>query len=288
VARGRNRRTADRGAGGARRAARLVSLALPTVLSLAAIGGLGWVLWRVGVEGSALRIRELRISGAERVRPEELRELSPVRPGDHLLLADVDALAAALRRNPWIATVEVRRAFPPALEIAVTERRAAVLVDLGGLYLADARGRVFKRASPGDGLDLPVITGLTREAHVSRREEVEGVVAGALALLERWRDAGLERLAPVSEVHVDPGLGLTVVAGEDGMEIRLGQGDLPAKLERLSRVLGSLAGDGLRAEVVHLDNRRHPDWVAVRVARRRGEAGGRPVASAVGRGPRGP
>jgi len=62
-----------------------------------------------------------------------------------------------------------------------------------------------------------------------------------------------------------------VWAGEDGVEIRLGHGDLPEKLARLERVLAAVAAEGRRAEVLHLDNRRRPDWVAVRLA---GSGGG--------------
>ncbi len=40
----------------------------------------------------------------------------------------------------------------------------------------------------------------------------------------------------------------------------------------------ALEAEGQKAEVLHLDNRRRPDWVAVRLA---GAAGG-------GKGPRGP
>jgi cell division protein FtsQ len=264
-----------------RRLGRAVALALPSVLSLALLGGAGWATWRHGVQGDLLRIRELRFTGLAQVRAEELLELAAVRPGDHLLLSDLDALARSLRRNPWVASVEVtRRLTPPALEVAVSERRATALVDLSGLYLVDRRGQVFKRAAPGDGLDLPVVTGLAREDHVARREETERRIEAALELLERWRDAGLDRRAAVSEVHLDPVLGTTVYAGDEGMEIRFGQGDLPRKLERLDLLLARLESDGVQGEVIHLDNRRHPDWVAVRVKGRTG------VVEA--RGPRGP
>ena len=264
-----------------RRLGRALRLALPSVLALSLLGGAGWATFRYGVQGDLLRIREIRFTGLARVRAEELLELSPVHPGDHLLLSDLDAMARSLRRNPWVGAVEIARRFaPPALEVAVTERRAAALVDLSGLYLADRRGRVFKRAAPGDGLDLPVVTGLAREDHVAHREETERRIAAALELLDRWRDAGLDRRLAVSEVHLDPDLGVQVYAGADGMEVRLGQGDLPAKLERLGRVLSALEADGRRAEVLHLDNRRHPDWVAVR------PAGGSGAVDA--RGPRGP
>jgi cell division protein FtsQ len=259
-----------------------VALVVPTLVTLAAIGGAGWATWEYGVRGDLLRIREIRYLGLSQLTASALAELSPVRPGDHLLLSDTEAMARALRRDPWVATVEIHRRLPPALEVVVTERQAAALVDLGGLYLVDVSGQVYKRAAPGDGLDLPVVTGMTREAFEARGEGGgdEPRLRSVLGLLGRWRDAGLDRRAAVSEVHLDPVLGTTVYAGDEGMEIRLGQGDLPRKLERLDVLLARLETDGVQGEVIHLDNRRHPDWVAVRVKGRTGVVDGR--------GPRGP
>jgi cell division protein FtsQ len=261
---------------------RAVALLLPTVVTLAAIAGAGWATWEYGVRGDLLRIREIRYIGLTQVTAAALAELSPIRPGDHLLLSETEVMARALLRNPWVATVEIHRRLPPALDVVVTERQAAALVDLGGLYLVDTTGQVFKRAAPGDGLDLPIVTGLEREAFEARRDDggEEHRLRSALGLLGRWREAGLDRRAAVSEVHLDPVLGTTVYAGDDGMEIRLGQGDLPRKLERLDVLLARLETDGVQGEVIHLDNRRHPDWVAVRVKGRTGVVDGR--------GPRGP
>jgi cell division protein FtsQ len=250
-----------------RQAGRAVMLAFPTVAALAALAVGVLAAWKLGVEGNAFRIREVRFEGLERVAAQELLELSPIRPGDHLLSADPATLEAALARHPWIASVEARRVFPPALVVKVVERHAAALVDLGNLYLVDARGRVFKRARPGDGLDLPVVTGLGRDEYVNRREELESLLAGAVALAERWEEAGR---APLSEVHLGADREVTVYAGDEGMEVRLGQGDLAAKLARLDRVLAGLERTGQKAQVIHLDNRRRPDWVAVRLRGRRG------------------
>jgi cell division protein FtsQ len=266
-----------------------VALALPTIASLAALGAAGLGAWRVAVAGDALRIGAVRFEGLSRVSERELLELSPVGPGDHLLLADLDRMEIALARHPWVESVQVARELPPALVVRVAERRAAALVELSGLYLVDARGRVFKRAAPGDGVDLPVVTGITRDDYVERRAEVEPLLAAALALLEEWALRGLDRWRSVAEIHVDPDFGTTLFVGEEAFEIRLGTGDLPEKLSRLGRLREALEADGRRAEVIHLDNRRRPDWVAVRFGEggwRGGGAGGRPAAG--GRGPRGP
>ena len=267
MARGRNRRRVDRDpAEQRRRLGRAISLLLPPLLTVLVIAAVGWLGWRQGVQGDLLRIREIRFEGLSRASAQELLELSPVQRGDHLLLCDTSLVEVALRRHPWISSVEVRRTLPPALEVKVSERRAAALVDLGGLYLVDAEGEVFKRALPGDGLDLPVVTGVTRDDWVERRAEVEPLLHAALALLDRWAERGLDRRTPVSEIHISADYGTTLWAGAEGLEIRLGQGALPEKLARLERVLAAVEAEGRRAEVLHLENRRRPDWVAVRFA----------------------
>ena len=276
MARGPNRRRVDRDPEERRRqlarAARLVLAPLAVVAGVAVAGALAW---RLLVAGDLFRIREIRFDGLSYATADELLELSPAQRGDHLLLCDTDVVAGALRRHPWIASVEVRRALPRTLVVKVVERRAAAIVDLAGLYLVDARGEIFKRAAPGDGLDLPVVTGISREAWVERRSDVEPLLTGALALLARWAERGLDRRAPISEIHIDPDYGTTLWAGDEGLEIRLGQGELADKLQRLERVLAAVAADGQRAEVLHLDNRRHPEWVAVRLAGRKVVAEGR-------------
>lgn len=270
MARGPNRRRVDRVPGERRRKlAAALRFAFPFVVLASCLALAGWGVWRVAVSGGLLRIGEIRFEGLSRATAEELLELSPVAVGDHLLAVDPGAVAAALRRHPWIASAEVRRRLPAALEVSIVERRARALVDLGSLYLVDERGEVFKRATPGDGLDLPVVTGVGREDWVERRAEVEPLLVGALALLDRWAERGLDRRAPISEIHLDPDYGTILWAGDEGVEVRLGQGDLPEKLARLERVLAAVDAEGQRAEVLHLDNRRRPDWVAVRVSRSR-------------------
>jgi cell division protein FtsQ len=226
-------------------------------------------------------VKSIRFHGLSRLRPDDLLNAIPVRPGDHLLLVDPVAVEAALSRVGWIARAEVRRGLAEgAVDIEIQERRAAALVMMGDLYLVDPQGDVFERARPGAGLDLPVVTGIDLETYLQRRAEMRQVLAGAVALVDRWAEARLDARQPgqlISEIHVDPVFGTTVVTGA-GTEIRLGLADLEGKLARLARLLPALAAEPRRAEVIHLDDRRHPERVTVRFA---GEVeGGGPVAAA--------
>jgi cell division protein FtsQ len=261
-----NRRRIDRAAR-AERAGRRLRRALwaGAAAALLVLGLVGFrAAWREATRGDAFRIRSIRFEGLHHARERELLRLSPLKVGDNLFTADVDGMAEALERHPWVGAAEVRRRWPPALEVTVRERKAVALVELAGLYLVDADAQLFKRAAPGDGLDLPVITGFTRDDYVRRQSEVEPLLADALAILRAWQEAGLARALPVSEVHLSALDGATVYAGEEGLQVKLGSGEIAPKLERLKTVLAALGADGKRASVIHLDSRAHPSWVTVR------------------------
>lgn len=243
-----------------------LTLALLWGVGAVALGVAGVHGWRTLTKGDALRVSAIRVVGASRAAEAEILALSPVKPGDDLLSADVDAMEAAVRRHPWVASAEVRRRLPRDLEIAVKEREPRLLVDLGGTYLVDREAQVFKRAAAGDGLDLPLVTGFGRNDYAERRSAVENGLRGALALLDEWHREGLAPLAAIQEIHLDGDWGVILYVGDEGTQVRLGHGDLPQKLGRLHRVLEALRAEGRKAEVIHLDDRSHPDRVTVRMS----------------------
>ena len=276
VGRGVNRRRVDAVEAAARRRAALSRALVATVAvtTLAATCAGSFFGWRWLTRGDALRIREIRFTGQSKATAEELAALSPLKPGDNLVLADLDALQRGLSRHPWVRRVEAHRRLPPAVEVRITERTPAALVDLEALYLVDRDARIFKRAMPGDGLDLPLVTGITREDYEKRREEVEPLLRAALALFERYEAVGLAARAPISEMNLDVENGHTLYVGERGIQVRLGTTELHDKLPRLQAALESLDAAGKKAEVLHLDNRANPSWVTVRLAGVGGDGGG--------------
>jgi cell division protein FtsQ len=230
--------------------------------------------WRWLTRGEALRIREIRFTGLSQAKADELAALSPLKAGDNLVVADLEGLERALTRHPWVRAAEAKRRMPPALEVHVSERKPAAMLALEAPYLVDREAQIFKRAMPGDGLDLPVVTGLTREDYEKRRDELEPLLRAALALFERYDALGLSKRARISEMHLDVENGHTLYVGDSGIQVRLGTTELHDKLPRLQAALESLEAAGKKAAVLHLDNRAHPSWVTVRLAGVGGEGGG--------------
>ncbi len=236
------------------------------LLAVASICGGGYGAYRWITTTPKLAIETFSITGNDRAAETEIRALLGIGPGENILLADLGSAHDRLLGHPWIREVSLARRFPQGLDIAVVERRPLALVDLGHLYLLDERGEVFKRALPGDPLDLPVITGLPRGDWAERPEEARQRLDEALHALAAWGERERSRALQAAEVHLDEAEGVTLYLGDRGPAVKLGHGDFERKLDRLDRVLAEVERRGERVELVRLDNRARPGWIAARLA----------------------
>jgi cell division protein FtsQ len=138
------------------------------------------------------------------------------------------------------------------------------MVSLGDLYLVSTEGIPFKRVQASDGLDLPLLTGLSREDFVADPHASADRLKAALDVALAWLDSPAAQKTTLSEVRLSNEEHALVLS--TGEEVLLGEGDLSAKLERLRQVREGLATRHLTAAVIRLDNRARPDWVSVQLA----------------------
>jgi cell division protein FtsQ len=266
----KNRRRADaeqRIASYRRAVVRLAKALLYTSLALGSIAALGVggyrsYLWAHRAPQFALK--EVTFEGLARAQQTDLLRLAGVSAGQNLFGLDPAAIERAMAAHPWIEKVRVARRFPSFLAVSVKEHHPAALVALGDLYLVDSDGRPFKKIESGDPTDLPLISGLAREQFVEatgqgrlRLREMLGVAA-AYARSDAARDSVLAEIR----------LGRTgaVLVTAHGQEIWVGDGDPAEALMRLKRIHAELERRGLIAQVIHLENRSRPGWVAVKLA----------------------
>lgn len=238
-------------------------------LGLAGLGAAGVVHTSAWLrEGDVLPLRSVAVSGVEGERAREVVAYAEVAQGEPLLSLDLDLVKARVEQHPFVARANVRRVPPDGLEIEVEERVPRALVSVeGALYLVDGRGAAQKRARPGDGLDLPVITGLPSSVFEGLgSDEVAPAVALALRVLDAHDAAGAPGGA-LAEVFMEtPERPVAVL--DDGTRVVLGEGDLDRKMARLGRVVSALSRQGKGAERVRLDDDRRPERVAVRLRAR--------------------
>lgn len=78
----------------------------------------------------AFTIEEVTFTGADHLTYEEATALVSIPAGTTLLNVDVGSIESSLMRDSWVESVEVKRVFPSTLEVVVTEREVAAIVEI--------------------------------------------------------------------------------------------------------------------------------------------------------------
>lgn len=188
------------------------------VLPLAILSFLGYVLLSSLLD-SSFRLKELRIRGGC-----EREVFQTVLPFLHERLSRIDEskIGEAISSSPSIKTVGVKKVYPSSLIIEVEERKPSALwVNREGLVtVLDGEGRPFRGLRNENVDDLLLIN--APDENSARR---------LFQLVKGWVREGLLRKEDVMEVVLSND-GITVLYGEDLVEIVLGQRDLDERLRK--------------------------------------------------------
>lgn len=248
---------------------RAVRRSVPALIAAAAVTAVGAGVvtsYKFVTTSPRFAITSIEINGEHHLTEEQIRAVVQVKVGHNVFAADLDKSSRAVRALPWIASANIHRELPHSLVIDIEEHEAAAVVELGGLYLADAKGRPFKRVGAGEGAGLPVITGLGRETYEADPAGTAQTVMTALAALATWQ------MTPgrpaIAEISVDAHHTLTLRTAEHATAIQLGTlAPPPALLPRMAAfdaVWSELPDEERsRASALHFDARTDQVTVAL-------------------------
>lgn len=200
-------------------------------------------------------VREILVSGNHHLSADAVKDLAGIRPGTHVLAADLSAMEDALKTNPWVAAARVERELPDHLSVHIDEHVPAAYLALGDLMLVDNGGEPFAVADPWDDQELPIVTGIREDAFNDEATAAQGRadLRAAINLTRLYGSMGLAGRWGIGEVRVEAGRRLTLVLSGTGTEAVLGRGPYRQKLYRLEWVLEKLFDEGKTAEYVLLD-----------------------------------
>ena len=189
-------------------------------LSFAMVIGLASVLY-LFIDAEPFYVRYVEVGGLRHMPASEIYGLSQV-ADQHIFWVDPKAVAAAVERDPAIASAEVDVRWPSRVLIRVVEREPALVWEQGGVRTwVDVQGHVMPQRSDIDGL-LRIVAEDTDEILMPQTRIDPDIVGGALQL---------RALRPNIEVmfyNANDGVGLR---DGRGWQVYFGKGtDMPQKL----------------------------------------------------------
>jgi cell division protein FtsQ len=208
----------------------------------------------------------VEIEGAQRLSRDQVLAAAGLAVGKNVFDVSPEQAEERLRTHPFVAEAAVTRRLPGSYKITLREQELAAVLQVGEqLLLVGQDASVLKVLEPGDPVDVPVITGAD-EGRWSRDVHYRAtLLENAVLLLHEYREAGLWAAERVSEIHVEPDLGLSLYVGQDATAVRLGKAPYAKKLRRLRGIFDKLERDDARPLYVYLDNERRPDRATVRL-----------------------
>ena len=239
---------------------RALRRSLPALAATAALAGVGsglWLGYQFITTSERFAIDDIQITGVTRLDAETVRAALPVRIGDNVFSANLDAIAERLRAQPWIASATARRILPSTLVVEIREYEPIAIVALGELYLVDSTGRPFKRVAldAGEGAGLPIVTGFERSSYLHDPATTGRSILSALEVLRTWH---LVARPAIGEIHANAHGGFSLHTYDHATAIELGSAtrELAARMRTFDAAWADLTEtERARARAIHLDAR---------------------------------
>lgn len=170
---------------------------------------------------------------------DELRKSDTLRPlaGKNIFAVDVKKIAGLIREEyPELKKVTVSRIMPNVLEVKINSRSPVAILRLNEFYPVDSECVIL----PPDiklNKSLPVISGLNVFNKVKVGEEVvSSQLKSVLLMLKRLKAVDVIAKYRIARVEVSNERSLIIFL-DNGLEVRIGHGDITDKLKRLEMIL---------------------------------------------------
>ncbi|MBN1961452.1 MAG: FtsQ-type POTRA domain-containing protein [Deltaproteobacteria bacterium] len=238
-------------------------------VALVGVAIAAYYMGREFIGGQHLIVHKLEIVGNQRADTKELAALAGINIGENLLTIDLDNIAEQVLHHPWVASAQVRRRLPDKVIIELNEHKPAIIVSVGGVYLANNSGQLFKRLVAQDNIELPVFTGLSRVELEQHPEQSANKVKQAIALVQSYSNTADSSMI-LDEVHFDSYLGWSIVTGpytQDAKNTtRLFLGFAPlSRLEAAIAAMKAVRGKGARPATIYADAKKNPNRIQVKL-----------------------
>jgi cell division protein FtsQ len=197
----------------------------------------------------AFTVRDVQFLGSSNLPMDSLRAVTAGVVGDNLITVSLSKIRERLLSFPEISDVTFRRRLFHRLDCYFRAREPVALIADGGISEIDDEGVIVTRSEEDGGVDLPIITGVTRDETVT--PEGKAKVENALEVLRLLKMFGFSPAEQLSEIHLEKDE-VMLVWMDTGTLIRVGRDEFHDKVRKLRAVYGVIDGQGGFPELIDL------------------------------------
>lgn len=231
----------------------VAGLILKTLLVFLSVVGIYFLL-RSGENLAFFDVRTIEVRGAVHLGPDRVREIVRKEFPANLNALDLDKVRRRLEKISWVRTAQVRKAYPDALEVDVTERKPVGVACLGKLWLFDREGVLLEEFRPEAGWkDQPLLTGLLPAKDGVMPEENRERIALFLRFLDAVEAEDVTLARRISEIDVSDREDIVLVPMEGIPRVHLGDGNHARRVRRFFQMLPRIRSEN--APVAEVDMR---------------------------------
>lgn len=214
----------------------VTGLGLCTAVLVGLATGVSYI-YRYATTCDFFTIRRIEVRGATHFQRDAVLNAAGLQPGLNSLTVNIADIEAALRKNPWVTSVAVKRRLPDAFEIHLVERVPAFwMLKDGQLQYVDDKAQVIAPVEAENFLSLPTLEILPGGELL--QPQVESMVASL-------RNASLPLdMTSVSWVRLSAAKGFEVFLESRNLSLCIAPENWEENLNRLCAVLADLARRG--------------------------------------------
>lgn len=165
-------------------------------------------------------------------------------------MKDVDLvhISDSILQEPWIEGVSIKRKWPNTLHIQITEETPQAILVGDKLQYVNKKGQLFKKLSPEDDRDFPLITGITANN--------PKLISKSLEFLKKIEENNFINTVfadEISEIGYDNVNGFSIYLLNSGLKLILGESLSKDKIDRLAVVAQDIASRQMQVAAINLN-----------------------------------
>ena len=220
--------------------AKWIGALLRLLLLLCIIGillaGIAWAVYKAYTfctTNSYFNISSVNVSGNKRIKTQDILDKCGLKTGMNSLSVNLHDMEKLLLKNPWIASVSIKRNLPDTIDITIKERSPAFLAKKNDtLYYINPEGKIIAPVESSNFLSLPIL-----EIGPGGEESLPLVSD----FMDQFRKAGFPfQLSQISWFKISAGSGFELYWESRQLRLSIGLENWKDNIKRLASVIADI------------------------------------------------